>query len=60
MKKLFKGVLLVGALFGCIMLLQKQDQVEKNNAIERCGGLENVVEKYTSQGDVYFTCKVEK
>lgn len=30
---------------------------DKENAIKRCGGENNIVEKVTNQGDIYFNCK---
>ena len=55
------GVLLVVAIFwGLFSLLKLQDDYERGRAIERCGGEDNIVERYTKEGDLYFTCKVEK
>lgn len=48
------------ALVGCFWLLNLQDKHEEQRAIERCGGKDNIVERYTNQGDIYYTCKVEK
>lgn len=48
------------AIVGCFWLLNLQDQHEEKRAIERCGGKDNIVERYTNQGDKYYTCKVEK
>lgn len=48
------------ALIGCGKLLQLQDQHEYNKAIERCGSVENLNTHYTQQGDIYYSCKVEK
>lgn len=36
------------------------DQHEYNRALDRCGNKDNVVEKYTKEGDKYYTCKVDK
>ena len=44
----------------CVMGLQAQDNQVRKNAIERCGGENNIVERHTNQGDRYYTCKVEK
>ena len=30
---------------------------DKEKAIKRCGGENNIVEKVTNQGDIYFNCK---
>lgn len=57
-KVLFYGMLILG-LVGCFKLLELQDQHERNRAIERCGE-NNIIEKYTKEGDIYFQCKVEK
>lgn len=55
----FYGICLLG-IVGCIWLLNLQDQHERERAIKRCGGENNIVERYTNQGDLYFTCKAEK
>ena len=64
MKELFEKVMLFVvcgvAIFGCCKALQLQDQHEKERAIARCGSESNLVEHYTQQGDVYYSCKVEK
>lgn len=55
------GVLVVIMIFyGLFSLLRLQDEHERNRAIERCGGENNIVEHYTKEGDLYFSCKVEK
>ena len=59
MKKILVGVVLIIAIVGCVKLLELQDNYNKNNAIKTCGK-NNVVIKYTNQGDRYYTCKVEK
>lgn len=48
------------AIIGCFWLLNLQDQYEEKRAIKRCDGKDNIVERYTNQGDKYYTCKVEK
>lgn len=48
------------AIIGCFWLLSLQDQYEEKRAIKRCDGKDNIVERYTNQGDKYYTCKVEK
>ncbi len=59
-----KEMLVMISLVVVAVLLYKgvaaMDEQAKNNAIERCGGKANVVEKYTNQGDRYYSCKVEK
>lgn len=52
-------VLLLGVLF-CMWVLAMLNNSEKKNAIERCGGEDNIVERYTKEGDIYYQCKVEK
>ena len=60
MKKLvFYGICILG-IVGCFKLLELQDQHERERAITRCGGANNIVEHYTKEGDLYFSCKVEK
>jgi hypothetical protein len=56
---LFFGVLILG-MVGCFKLLALQDQHEKERAIARCGSEENLVEHYTKDGDIWWSCKVEK
>ena len=55
-KKLF-SVICVGILLLIFGLLCLQDKNEKQRAIKRCGGEDNIVEHYTKDGDVYWTCK---
>lgn len=63
MKELLAKVLLVGVcvlgMWGCIKLLQLQDQKNYEYAIERCGSVENLVEYHTQEGDTFYNCKVE-
>ncbi len=51
-------IILVGVLsiYGLVAL----DNYEKEKANTRCGGADNVVVRYTNQGDKYYQCKVEK
>lgn len=63
MEKMKEMLVIVIGLVVIAMLgkgIQAMDEQAKNNAIERCGGKSNVVEKYTNQGDRYYSCKVEK
>ena len=63
MEKMKEMLVIIVGLVVIAMLgkgLQAMDEQAKNNAIERCGGKANVVEKYTNQGDRYYSCKVEK
>lgn len=53
-------IICVGVLALCIWGLKALDQDTKNRAIERCGSENNLVERYTKEGDLYYTCKVEK
>ena len=55
---MFVAVLLVLYLLG--LGLRKQDERNYKHAIERCGGVENLVENNTKEGDTYWTCKVNK
>ena len=48
------------AIFLCGLALQAQDNKTRKDAIERCGGENNIVERYTNQGDLFLSCKVEK
>lgn len=63
-KEKLQDTLLVGAIVGVLVLcfygLNALDRHERNRAIERCGGVDNIVERYTNQGDTYYQCKVEK
>lgn len=62
-KETLQNILLLGALVVSIWLMgvifQAQDDAARERAIEKCG-VNNIVEKRTSQGDLYFTCLVEK
>ena len=63
MEKMKEMLIIVVGLVVIAMLgkgLQAMDEQAKNNAIERCGGKSKVVEKYTNQGDRYYSCKDEK
>lgn len=64
MKRLLKNVLgvvaCVLAIVGLFKLLQLQDQKNYEHAIERCGSVENLVKHQTQEGDIYWTCLVEK
>ena len=60
LQTILEVLLIVGVLALCAYGLKYQDQKEYERAIERCGDAQNLVERYTNQGDVYYTCKVEK
>lgn len=44
---------LVGVYKGLVLL----DNYNKNNAIERCGGANNVIAYHDNNGDKFYTCK---
>ena len=48
--------LLLIVVFKGLTILENNN---KNNAIQECGK-DNIVMKYTNQGDRYYVCKVEK
>ena len=52
------GAITIGVLsiYGLVGL----DNYEKEKANTRCGGADNVVVRYTTQGDKYYQCKVDK
>ena len=52
------GAITIGVLsiYGLVGL----DNYEKEKANTRCGSADNVVVRYTNQGDKYYQCKVEK
>lgn len=64
LKQSVKNVLvmigLVLAMVGCFKLLALQEQGVYNDAVERCGSANNLVEHHTQQGDTYYSCKVDK
>lgn len=39
-----------------VIMLKLLDEHEENNAVKRCGSKQNIVMKYTSQGDKYYEC----
>ena len=56
-----KKVLITIAIIMIILLgkgLQKIDEIERDKALERCNN--NIEEHYTKDGDIYFSCKIEK
>ena len=57
-KALVFGVCVLG-MWGCIKLLQWQDQKNYEYAIERCGSADNLIEYHTKEGDTFYHCKVE-
>lgn len=59
-KKIGRVLIIILIFWSLLQLLALQDKHERNRAIERCGGEDNIVEHYTKEGDLYFSCKVEK
>lgn len=45
------------AVGGLFLMFHAMYVHDKENAIKRCGGEQNIVEKRTNQGDIYFNCK---
>lgn len=56
------ALLAVAVLIMYLLLLglRKQDERNYRHAIERCGSVENLVKHQTNEGDIYWSCKVEK
>ena len=54
----FLGVCVIGIAL-CILGLNALDRHERNRALDRCYP-NGIVERYTSQGDVYYVCDIEK
>lgn len=54
------GVFAILGIGACLFSLNAQDQQVKADAIERCGSETNIQEHYTKQGDVYYSCIIEK
>ena len=52
-KDIIISFILIG--FFCYLLTAQDIQVEKD-AIDRCGGADKIVLKYTSTGDKYYMC----
>jgi len=59
MQDLLLIIIGIGILILCFYGLSALDKHEKNRAIERCGGYNNIIEKYTNQGDTYYICKTK-
>lgn len=59
-----KVVLFVLVMIGIVIALGKSinsmEQKAYTDAVARCNGEQNVVQKYTSQGDKYWVCAIEK
>lgn len=62
-KETLKNILLLGVLVLSIWSLfaycEAENEAAKARAIEKCG-VNNITEKRTSQGDLYYTCLVER
>lgn len=54
----FIGVYVIGIAI-CFLGLKALDTHEKERALDRCYPNE-IVQKYTAQGDKYYSCKVDK
>lgn len=54
----FLGVCAIGFAL-CGIALNALDRHERNRALDRCYP-NGIVERYTSQGDVYYVCDIEK
>lgn len=57
LKNISEGLVIVVVVAIFIALLNVLDRSEEKKAIARCNGKENIVTKYTSQGDKYYVCK---
>lgn len=51
---------LIFIMYLLMLTLKKQDERNYAHAIERCGSVENLVKHQTKEGDIYWTCKVDK
>lgn len=51
-------VVLVLTIVGLGKVIKSMDEKSYQDAIARCKSEDNIQTKYTSQGDKYFTCKV--
>ena len=60
LKEEIKMLLFIIAMIIIVVLLGKSisamEQKAYNDAVVRCKGEQNVVQKYTSQGDKYWVC----
>lgn len=57
LKNISEGLVIVVVVAIFITLLNVLDKSEERKAIARCNGKENIVTKYTNQGDKYYVCK---
>lgn len=59
-EKITMAILLIVGIITIFTLLNKMEEKNYNDAIERCGSKDNLVINYTNQGDKYYSCKVER
>lgn len=57
MKRFTSIFLLIIVLIGAVKVLNTLDEKEYQKAVSKCGNKENVITKYTNQGDKYYICK---
>jgi hypothetical protein len=64
MKKIIENVLdtllIIGIVGVCCLGLILLDNSERKNAIDRCNGENNIIEKTTTTGEKYYQCRIEK
>lgn len=64
MKERLQDLLLVGGIISIFVLsiygLIALDRNERERAISRCGGENNIIERDTTTGETYYICKVQK
>lgn len=57
--KFLKGLLLIIILISAFNLLKLINESNYKKAINNCNGKDNVIIKYTKEGDKIFSCKVD-
>lgn len=57
MKRFASTILLIIVLVGAVKVLNTLNEKEYQKAVSKCGSKENVITKYTNQGDKYYICK---
>ena len=57
LKKQWVAVIIILVILILVRFLSKLDEIDYNKAVDKCNGSQNVVTKYTSTGDKYYTCK---
>lgn len=60
LETLFIIIILGIVLFGCLTLLNKENEKVKQDAITRCGSEANLVEHFDNDGTTWYSCKVDK